>query len=76
MFGSIFADSDVGAGVGPVSASGGVGANLAYGPGPGAESGSPGHPLMPSSTNGFAWGFWLGVGGLVVMIFIRHNLPS
>ena len=70
MFGSIFAaDADVGApGVG-ASAS----ADLAFGP---TSSDSPGHPLVPSGDNGFAWGFWLGVGGLVVLCFIRHNLPA
>lgn len=76
MFGSIFADSDVGVGAGPVQASGGVDANLAFGPPAGVESGASRHPLIPDSTNGFAWGFWLGVTGLVIMLFVRHNLPA
>ena len=76
MCGSIFADSDVGVGLGPASASGSVGANLAFGPAAGAESSGSRHPLIPGSANGFAWGFWLGVGGLAVMLFVRHNLPA
>jgi hypothetical protein len=69
-YSSIFADADAG----PVQASGGVDANLAFGP---MSSGSTsGHPLVPSSANGFAWGFWLGVGALVLLVVIRHNLPA
>lgn len=72
MFGSIFADADVG----PVTGMAGANADLAFGP---ASSDSPsgsGHPLIPTAANGFAWGFWLGVAGLAVLIFVRHSLPA
>lgn len=69
-YGSIFADADVG----PVSGMGNVGASVDYAPTDTGASGS--HPLLPHSNNGFAWGFWLGVGGLALLVFIRHNLPA
>ena len=66
-YGSIFADADVG----PVTGMAGGGGTATYSP---AETGGGSHPLAPD--NGFAWGFWLGVGSLVLLCFIRHNLPA
>ncbi len=70
-YGSIFANADVG----PVSGMGGASADVAFGPqSDGTDSG--GHPLAPHSGNGFAWGFWLGVAGLVLLVYVRHSLPA
>lgn len=66
--GNIFADADAG----PVQASGGFDANLAFGPT--SSNASSRHPLYPD--DGFAWGFWLGVSALVLLCFVRHNLPA
>lgn len=57
-------------GGGPAEASAGAHADLSYGPGP---SSTPRHPLSPR--NGFGLGFWLGVGGVVVLVLIRQSLP-
>jgi len=72
MFNSIFADLGGGAGAGPVSAQAGTGASLGFG---GTDK-SDTHPLVPTSTNGFAWGVWLGVGAFALLIFVRHSLPA
>lgn len=71
---SVFADSGLWAqaDAGPVSASGGFAGNLAFGPA--SSDGGQTHPLYPDT--GFAWGFWLGIAGLAVLIFVRHNLPA
>lgn len=72
MFGSIFADADVGSGQFQTTAHGGAGAELGYGPTSG--DGGATHSLWPDT--GFSWAFWLGVSGLVFMVVIRHSLPN
>lgn len=70
-FGNIFAASDVG--VGGATASGNVGADLAFGPPSTAGQGGR-HPLHPAHSFGLA--FWLGVGALVLLVSVRHSLPA
>jgi hypothetical protein len=69
MFGSIFADADVG----PAQLSGGSSVDLAFGPP--SSGGTDTHPLHPLGS-GFGLAFWLGVGGLVALVCIRRALPS
>lgn len=68
MFGSIFGQMDAG----PVSGSGGVATDLAFGPP--STGGGMTHPLHPSQ--GFGLTFWLGVAGLVALAVVRHALPA
>ena len=70
-YGSVFADMGA-AGI-DASAGGGASLDAAYGP---ATTSNGDHPLKPTSDNGFAWGFWLGVGGLAVLVMIRRSLPA
>ena len=68
MFGSIFGQMDAG----PVSGSGSVATDLAFGP-PSTGAGMV-HPLHPS--HGFGLTFWLGVAGLAALAVVRHALPA
>jgi hypothetical protein len=67
---SIFAEADVG----PIAASSGAGIDLSssgFGP---MSSTSNVHPLHPGT--GFGGSFWIGVGALVALAWVRHNLPA
>ena len=69
-YGSIFADM----GAAGASADAGASVDLAYGPASAGQSDN--HPLDPRDGNGFAWGFWLGVTGLFVLVLVRRSLPA
>jgi hypothetical protein len=45
-------------------------ATATYGPPAGGNGGGPFSP-----THGHGLGFWLAVGGVVVLVFIRQSLP-
>lgn len=69
-YASIFSDADVG----PIAASSGAGIDLTssgFGP---TSSSSGTHPLHPMT--GFGGAFWIGVGALVALAWIRHSLPA
>jgi len=67
---NIFANADVG----PVSAMGGAGATAAFGPLSSDSAGGNLHPLHPSHS--FGASFWIGVGALVVLWWLRSQLPA
>jgi hypothetical protein len=70
VMGSVRAGAGTGYQTGPVSA-----AEAGFGPGY-SVSGAPSSTNALTPNDPFGVAFWVGVGSLALLLFIRHSLPA